>query len=355
VPFLEMRATEQELDSVVGASNGAVRYIEPDLEVQLIPELMAETAAATWGLERIGTRLQSGTGSGVTIFVIDTGVRTSHREFDIPCPSSEKDPDVRCSRAAPVLELSRLGIRECNGDLSCAADRQGHGTHCAATAAGKTYGVAPQATVKGVKVLDDAGRGSWSWTYAALDWVARNPQRPSVASMSLGGPNAVETMKDAIDVVVAAGVVVVVAAGNSNSDACNFSPAYVPSAITVGSITQGGARSSFSNYGSCTNIWAPGSNVRSAGHHSDTSSQTLSGTSMACPHVSGAAALLLQADPFALPWTILADMTRGAALGSVTGLKPNDANVLLHVGDGGAPATTAAPKKKCPWWTFGNC
>merc|ERR1719323_234464 len=182
---------------------------------------------------------------------------------------------------------------ECNGDLSCAGDRQGHGTHCAGTAAGESFGVAPSAAIRSIKVLSDSGSGQWTWSYYALDWLATHPTRPAVASMSLGGSGTQQAMRDAVDAAVNGGVTVVVAGGNSNSDACNFSPAFVPSAITVGSTTSLDERSSFSNYGSCTDIWAPGSSVESAAHTSDTGSSTLSGTSMACPHVAGGAAIVL--------------------------------------------------------------
>lgn len=340
VPFIELTATEEDLVKVIEASHGLVRYAEPDTEVQLIPEFAEPLDAGTWGLERIGANHQSLTGAGATVFVVDTGVRVSHQEFN--------------GRAVPALDMTVGEPLECNGDISCAVDRQGHGTHCAATAAGVTYGVAPEADVKSIKVLSDTGAGSWSWTYAALDWITQNPSRPSVASMSLGGSGTQTAMKDAVDAAVNMGVVVVVASGNFNSDACHFSPAYVPSAITVGSITNTDARSSFSNFGSCTDIWAPGSNIVSASHTSDAASQTLSGTSMACPHVSGAAALFLEANPFFMPWTVEAEMIKNASVGFVTGLNSHDTNLLLFIGEDGPPILAVTPKN-CPWWTFGLC
>merc|ERR1719203_2028759 len=133
---------------------------------------------------------------------------------------------------------------ECNGDANCAGDRQGHGTHCAGTAGGDTFGVAPSASIRSVKVLSDQGSGSWSWSYYALDWLASNPTRPAIASMSLGGSGTQQAMADAVDGAANAGVGVVVAGGNSNADACRFSPAFVPSAITVGSTDSRDRRSS---------------------------------------------------------------------------------------------------------------
>merc|ERR1719210_2581561 len=283
VPFIEMRATESDLESVIHNSGDAVQYIEPDGEVSMIPELEVGVQAATWGLTRIGADQRSKTGAGATVFVLDTGVRVSHRDFT--------------GRAMPSLDMTSGSPRECGGDMSCAGDVQGHGTHCAGTAGGNSFGVAPAATIKAVKVLSDYGSGSWSWSYYALDWLATNPTRPAVASMSLGGWGNQQAMRDAVDAAVNGGVTVVVAGGNSNSDACRFSPAFVPSAITVGSTTSTDARSSFSNYGSCTNIWAPGSSVVSASHTSDSATATKSGTSMACPHVSGGAAIVLSGNP----------------------------------------------------------
>ena len=223
--------------------------------------------AATWGLNRIGADQKGGTGAGSTIFVFDTGVRSSHREFG-GTATSAIDKAKGCRGGVISCAL-------CNGDRNCAVDRDGHGTHCAGTAAGASYGVAPSASIRSVKVLSDQGSGSWSWSYEALAWLATSSVRPAIASMSLGGPGKLKAMQDAVDAAVAGGVTVVVAAGNENSDACKFSPAHVPSAITVGSTDSRNYRSSFSNYGSCTDIWAPGSSILSASHKSDTGSVTL--------------------------------------------------------------------------------
>merc|ERR550539_448237 len=208
----------------------------------------------------------------------------------------------------------------------------------ALTAAGETYGVAPSAQVRAVKVLGDNGSGQWSWSYGALNWMATNQVRPAVASMSLGGSGTQQAMKDAVDASVNSGVVVVVAGGNSNSDACRFSPAFVPSAITVGSTTKSDRRSSFSNYGSCTDIWAPGSDVVSAGHRSDTATRSLSGTSMACPHVSGGAALVLDADPSLKASNVVSELLSSAIMGAISDLKSGDTNALLWVGEGAPPS-----------------
>merc|ERR1712003_437823 len=190
-------------------------------------------------------------------------------------------------------------------------------------------------------VLSDSGSGSWEWSYQALDWVASGSTRPAIASMSLGGNGVVAGMRDAVDAAVNAGVTVVVAAGNSNSDACNFSPAYAPNAVTVGSTTSTDARSSFSNYGTCVDIWGPGSDVVSLSHTSDTGTRSLSGTSMACPLVSGGAALILGADNSKSPQKVISDLLDDAARDYLTGLKAGDTNALLYVGAGGAPPAPA--------------
>merc|ERR1719412_655060 len=328
VPFLEMRGTESDLERLVQSANGLIDFIEPDQTVHMIPEIESTNPeASTWGLNRIGADARGRTGAGATVFVLDTGVRSTHQEFG--------------GRAASALDMSSGSLVECNGDLNCAADNQGHGTHCAGTAAGETFGVAPSAAVRSIKVLSDQGSGSWSWSYYALDWLATDSTRPAVASMSLGGQGTQQAMKDAVDAAVSSGVAVVVAAGNDNSDACGFSPAFVPSAITVGSMDSRDARSSFSNYGRCVDIWAPGSSVLSAGHTSDSATKTLSGTSMACPHVSGGAALLLGSGS-ASPQGVINQLLNNAERNALSGLQSGDTNALLQVG-GGVPSPPPPP------------
>jgi len=333
VPFFEVSCTESELDELMHQAQGVAKYIEPDSQVDATPEIEAAPEAATWGLNRIGADQRDSTGAGATIFVLDTGVRTTHNDFS--------------GRASPGADVSSGTLRECNGNLNCATDGQGHGTHCAGTAGGSTYGVAPSAQVRSVKVLSDQGSGSWSWSYSALDWLATGGVRPAVASMSLGGSGTQQAMKDAVDAAVASGVTVVVAAGNDNSDACGFSPAYVPSAITVGSTDSRDYRSSFSNYGRCVDIWGPGSSVLSAGHTSDYASATLSGTSMACPHVSGGAALILGASGGS-PQQVVSGLLNDAIRGAISDLRSGDTNALLYVGGSGVPSPTQPPPSPTP-------
>ena len=223
-----------------------------------------------------GTYTYNQNGEGVKVFVLDTGVRCRHNEFG--------------GRCTPGWSVENSNSACDPSDFTCAEDNDGHGTHCAGTIAGTTYGVAKGAEIVAVQVLDDTGSGSWAGIIAGMDWVsnqkANQPSIPMVASMSLGGGTS-SSIDTAVRNLHNAGVVVSVAAGNDDDDACNYSPARAPVAVTVGSTTKQDARSGFSNYGSCVDIYGPGSSITSAWKSSNTASNTISGTSMACPHVSG--------------------------------------------------------------------
>src|SRR3989454_3029668 len=225
-----------------------------------------------------GSYVYNATGLGVHVYIIDTGIRYSHSEFG--CRAS-------------------LGIDEIDlgGDGS---DCYGHGTHVAGTVGGVTYGVAKAVTLYSVRVLNCEGWGTYEEGIAGVDWVTANHQSPAVANMSLGGGDS-EALNDAVTNSVSAGVVYGVAAGNASDDACYYSPASTPAATTVGATDESDIEADFSNRGGCLDIWAPGVNVTSAGIADDNATETWSGTSMATPHVVGAAALYLETDPLAAP------------------------------------------------------
>merc|ERR1712151_1417902 len=290
----------------------------------------------SWGLERIGVPHSSRTGKGVHVYVLDTGVRTTHGDFEgraiptLDCTKSQYWEEEKCSRCE-------------SSDTRCALDLQGHGTHCAGTIGGKTYGVAKEATVHAVKVLADDGRGQTSWIVGAMDWITRHAQRPAIMSMSLGGKGKSMAYKAAINQAGSAGITVVVAAGNENDDACGYSPAFVQSAITVGAIRSGDVRAYYSNYGSCVQIFAPGTNIKSLGHRTDTRTAELSGTSMACPHVSGAAALLLGEDASQTPAQVTRKLMVASIPNVITGLTPQCPNNLLSVSDTAGGRASSPP------------
>jgi subtilisin family serine protease len=353
--YFEVRGTEEDLRIVLEASKGLVKFVEPDGRMGKIPDMVGVESSPSWGQDRIGVPARGNEGADAHVFVLDTGIRRTHREFG--------------GRVIPTLDMSSGGRgRLCNGNLNCAPDVDGHGTHCASTVGGTTFGVASKATIHNIKVLNDYGEGEWSWTYAALDFMAASDIRPAVASLSLGDRGGQAAMKSAVDSAVASGVHVVVAGGNDNIDACAFSPAFVPSAITVGSTTSLDRASYFSNYGRCVDIWAPGSDIRSASAASDGGSRVLSGTSMACPHVAGAVALLVNGQPRKTSGEVLQELYDNAVMNGIRGLGVDDTNALVYVGAGGAPPTpqpvptpaptpaptpVPTPQQFCPEYSFG--
>jgi len=303
------------------ARNPRVRYVEQDAEMQVV-----ETqTGATWGLDRIdqrdrplnGTYVYNTTAAGVHAYIIDTGIRGTHGDF------------------GGRVSNGYTAIADGNGTSDC----NGHGTHVAGTVGGATYGVAKGVTLHPVRVLNCSGSGSTSGVIAGVNWVTSNRVQPAVANMSLGG-GASTALDDAVRNSVAAGVTYAIAAGNSNTDACTSSPARVSQALTAGSSTSSDARSSFSNYGTCVDLFAPGSSITSAWYTSDTATNTISGTSMASPHVAGAAALYLATDPGATPATVHTAVVTNATTGRLTSIGTGSPNRLLYSIFGGTPVDT---------------
>lgn len=290
--------------------------------------------AHTWGIDRVDQRTNApdgyisiaGRGQGVRIYVVDTGVRTTHQEFT-----------GRIAQGYSAVS-DGFGVSDCNG----------HGTHVASTAAGTSYGIATSATVVPVRVLDCDGSGSTSDVVAGLNWIANqmaSGRHRAVVNMSLGGM-ADSVIDAAVNSLISAGVTVVVAAGNDSRDACNYSPARVSAAITVGSSTDADIQSSFSNTGSCVDLFAPGSGILGAGITSNSSTDTLSGTSMASPHVAGYAAAVLglfgsDGAPLA-PAQVVAAIVGTSTANVLTGVSNGTSNKLMYVGADRCTVASAA-------------
>jgi len=292
-----------------------------------------------WGIVDIDAHVGRGRGVGVNVYVLDTGIRTTHTEFG--------------GRAFPGLDHSGGSLNVClPSDTTCAADVHGHGTHCAGTVGAATYGVADGSTIWAMKVLNDGGSGYTWWSIDTEQWILTNGARPAVVSMSLGGPTQSTAEQTSIDSLTNDGITVVVAAGNQNSDACNYNPAWIASAITVASYAPGGGKSGFSNYGTCIDVWAPGSSILSLSANDDTSIAINSGTSMACPHVSGLTAIMYHENPTAgtmtaaQRWSLL---TASQRTGYVTGIPSTPPSVnLVALAPTPTPATPAPPAPPPP-------
>jgi len=344
VPFFDMRGTESDLEVVLSSAPGLVQYVEPDqMSYDIIPEMSADTQEVNyWGLERIGAYQRTSTGKGVTVFVLDSGVHHRHNDFG--------------GRAIAGADFTNEGgppPKICKGEYHCAFDSNGHGTHVAGSAVGKTFGVAPEATAIAVKVLRGDGMGLQSGVLAGMDWVSQSSQRPAVATMSLGSKGTSEVYKTAIDSLTAAGLTLTVAAGNSDDDSCDYTPAREPKAITVGATESSDIKAWFSNYGRCIDIWAPGRHIWSASHQDPDGSTRMSGTSMACPYVAGAAALVLERNPSFNFEKVRSSIRASALSGAIGGLKPEDTNKMLFIGGAGPspmppPTPTASPPTPTP-------
>lgn len=310
--------------------NPLVAYIEADQ----VMEAWATQSNATWGLDRIdqrslplnGTYTYNYTGAGVTAYIIDTGVLYSHTDFG--------------GRASFGFDAFGGNGSDCNG----------HGTHVAGTVGGSVYGVAKSVTLKAVRVLDCNGSGTTTGVIAGVDWVTTNHVKPAVANMSLGG-GASTSLDQAVQNSIAAGVGYAVAAGNGDrlgrqQNACNYSPARVPEAMTIGATDNTDKKASWSNYGDCVDWFAPGVSITSAWYTSNTATNTISGTSMASPHTAGVAALYLQAYPNASPLAVRDALYDLTTKGIVTSSSTANNHLLYSIFDGGSsptPTPTAEP------------
>jgi subtilisin family serine protease len=306
-----VRLTDEQVTILRDDPN--VALVEPDQEYTVQVTQNMDAAGDPWGIDRIDevdlplsrTYTYTATGAGVRVYIIDTGIQTSHSQFG--------------GRASAVYDAFGGNGQDCHG----------HGTHVAGTVGGSTYGVAKGALLRAVRVLNCSGSGSTSGIIAGLNWVRTNHIKPAAANMSLGGGFS-SSLNTAVNNLSAAGVFVAVAAGNSNANACNSSPASATGVFSTASSTRTDAKSSFSNSGSCVDGYAPGSAIKSAWLNGGTN--TISGTSMASPHVAGVAALYKSANGDASQTTIQNFLISTATLNHITGNPSGTANRLLFKG-----------------------
>ena len=305
--------------------NERVRFVEEDSVVSV----SSTQTGAGWNLDRVDQRSlplnttfdYTGTGAGAHVYIVDSGIRVTHQEFG--------------GRASVSLDLV--------GDGQNGNDCMGHGTHVAGTAVGATYGVAKNAFVHAVRVLNCSGQGQISNMVAAVDWITANRINPAVVNISITAAGSVPSLETAVTNSVASGVVFTISAGNSAYDACAYSPGRTPAAITVGATMEGDDRASFSNFGQCVDIFAPGWQILSAGIADDTAPRVMNGTSMAAPLVAGVAAVYRGANPSAAPSTVTQVLVNASTTGVVTNIDGTSPNKLLYSWLGSAPPPTPTP------------
>jgi subtilisin family serine protease len=323
-----LRGFEVALDEASArklAAHPSVDYVQQNHVLSLVG---VQPNPPSWGLDRIDQRNRPldasytfpNTASNVRAYIVDTGIRFTHTDFG--------------GRAVSGFDAI---------DGGTADDCHGHGTHVAGTTGGTAFGVAKGVQLVAVRVLNCAGSGTTAQVVAGVDWVTGDHAAgaPAVANMSLGG-GVQAALDTAVANSIADGVSYAIAAGNSGADACNFSPARVPTAITLGATDINDNRASFSNFGTCLDLFAPGVSITSAWLTSDTATAVLSGTSMAAPHAAGVAALILSANPSWTPLQVRNEMVADATPGVVVNPGAGSPNLLLFVDNGGAPPPTCS-------------
>ncbi|MHA7276142.1 S8 family serine peptidase [Arthrobacter sp. Hz1] len=321
--------TPPEADAL--ANSPQVEAVERDT----VMSISATQQPAPWGLDRTdqralplsGSYTPATTGAGVSAYVVDSGILRTHSDFG-----------GRVIQGWSAVSDGR-GTSDCNG----------HGTHVAGTIAGSTYGVAKAATLVPVRVFGCTGSGYTSDVIAGLDWIVghHTAGTPAVVNLSLGG-SASSTVDAALQGVINDGVTAVVAAGNSATDACTASPARLPAALTVAASDSSDRQASFSNFGTCVDLYAPGVSIMSASHVSTTSTATMSGTSMAAPHAAGAAALLLAKQPSLTPAQVTAMLNSAATTSIVSSASAGTPNRLLYAAPSTASGGTVAKAPVAP-------